>query len=302
MQLYYGGADHNCTISTCVGVRNIYAAVIAALAENANRTFSPEITVFSACAAAAVVARLLDACALCAGHPPSFSVACCVAYCLLFTSSAVNMYWADPNTTDTQRALLRQLVANGQLEWAGGGWVQNDEAVTRFDDQIDSHTLGRLWLQNNVGSPPIRVAWQADEFGHSATQAYLYTLMGQDALFFGRPMSRFDPLNDQTAAVWHPSASFVGANNGTVYDSQSSLLLRTQGGAYASRCCAARCRCQSHLLRVSVCCRLLAAVSAVPRQPGRWQRHGGRPHPARVPAVVPPAADARDAECRNLLR
>jgi len=67
LQLYYGGADHNCSISTCVGVRNIYSAVIAALAENPNRTFSPEITVFSAWSIAApATARWWST-----RHPPS---------------------------------------------------------------------------------------------------------------------------------------------------------------------------------------------------------------------------------------
>jgi hypothetical protein len=74
-------------------------------------------------------------------------------------------WWSDPLVTDAQRALLRSLVANGQMEWVGGGWVQNDEAITRFEDQIDQHTLGRLWLQSTLGSPPVTAAWQADPFG-----------------------------------------------------------------------------------------------------------------------------------------
>lgn len=67
---------------------------------------------------------------------------------------------------------------------------QNDEAITRFEDQIDQHTLGRLWLQSTLGAPAVTAGWQADPFGHSTSQAYLYAAMAQDALFLGRPMSR----------------------------------------------------------------------------------------------------------------
>lgn len=76
------------------------------------------------------------------------------------------------------------------MEWVGGGWVQNDEAITRFEDEIDQHTLGRLWLQSTLGAPAVTAAWQADPFGHSTGQAALYAAMAQDALFLGRPMSR----------------------------------------------------------------------------------------------------------------
>ena len=40
------------------------------------------------------------------------------------------------------RAALTSLVAEGRLEFAGGGWVQPDEAITRFEDLIDQQTLG----------------------------------------------------------------------------------------------------------------------------------------------------------------
>ena len=39
-----------------------------------------------------------------------------------------------------------------------------------------------------------RVAWQIDEFGHSATQASLSAQAGYDSLFFGRADYQASPL------------------------------------------------------------------------------------------------------------
>lgn len=43
--------------------------------------------------------------------------------------------------TETQER-VQQLVKNGQLDFAGGGWVSSDEAITQYEDVIDQMTLG----------------------------------------------------------------------------------------------------------------------------------------------------------------
>ena len=51
---------------------------------------------------------------------------------------------------------------------------------------IDQTTLGHEFLKRELGVLP-KVGWQLDPFGHSASQASLFThKMGFDALFFGR--------------------------------------------------------------------------------------------------------------------
>jgi Glycosyl hydrolases family 38 N-terminal domain len=37
---------------------------------------------------------------------------------------------------------VQQLVRRGQLDFANGGWVSNDEAITQYEDIIDQMTLG----------------------------------------------------------------------------------------------------------------------------------------------------------------
>ena len=105
------------------------------------------------------------------------------------------------------RTALSKLVADGQLEFAGGGWVQPDEAITRFEDLIAQQTLGHLWIQSVLGHRPVRVGWSADPFGHSNTMAYVSALNAYDAHLLGRSMSPHDPINSQSSVVWHPIAS-----------------------------------------------------------------------------------------------
>jgi alpha-mannosidase len=40
------------------------------------------------------------------------------------------------------QALVKQLVAGGQLDFINGGWVQHDEATTHYSAMIDQTTRG----------------------------------------------------------------------------------------------------------------------------------------------------------------
>ncbi|CBH15235.1 lysosomal alpha-mannosidase precursor, putative [Trypanosoma brucei gambiense DAL972] len=86
----------------------------------------------------------------------------------------------------SMREKVRGLVANGQLQFANGGWCMHDEATTHYIDMIDQTTLGHRWLLRELNVVPL-VGWQADAFGHSATQASLLTSRaGFNGTFFAR--------------------------------------------------------------------------------------------------------------------
>ncbi|KAF3829408.1 hypothetical protein GH733_003672 [Mirounga leonina] len=94
--------------------------------------------------------------------------------------------WWHQQTNATQE-VVRDLVRQGRLEFANGGWVMNDEAATHYGAIIDQMTLGLRFLENTFGKDGRpRVAWHIDPFGHSREQASLFAQMGFDGFFFGR--------------------------------------------------------------------------------------------------------------------
>jgi hypothetical protein len=115
------------------------------------------------------------------------------------------MYYESAN--DTQRSLIRQLVAAGSLEFSGAGWVQPDEAITRHEDLIDQLTLGRAFVMQSLGAPPVTTTWIADPFGHSNSNAAMHAAAYSDLLIIGRPMSPLDPFLMQSGAIWYPTSS-----------------------------------------------------------------------------------------------
>ena len=93
-------------------------------------------------------------------------------------------WWGEQ--TNATRALVRGLVARGQLVFVDGGWTQHDEGCLHFATMVDQTTYGQRWLQRELGVVP-RIGWHLDPFGHTSTQAALLCAeTGFDAFYFGR--------------------------------------------------------------------------------------------------------------------
>ncbi|XP_052739164.1 lysosomal alpha-mannosidase [Bicyclus anynana] len=85
------------------------------------------------------------------------------------------------------RSTFRALVAEGRIQFAGGGWVQADEATSDYLQLLDLYTWGHRKLNDTLGpcGKP-KAAWQIDTYGHSREHTSLLAQMGFDGLFIGR--------------------------------------------------------------------------------------------------------------------
>lgn len=93
------------------------------------------------------------------------------------------MWWDEQN--EDMRDKVRGLVSNGQLELVNAGWSMHDEACPIYEDMIDNMMMGHDFILKEFGVKP-RIGWQIDPFGHSNTNARIFSEMGFDAWFFAR--------------------------------------------------------------------------------------------------------------------
>nr|CAH0110923.1 unnamed protein product [Daphnia galeata] len=104
----------------------------------------------------------------------------------IYVEMAFFWQWWEEQSEST-RDVVRDLVSQGRLEFINGGWCMNDEATTHYVDIIDQMSLGLSLLNETFGEcGRPRISWQIDPFGHSKEQAFIFSQMGYDGLFFGR--------------------------------------------------------------------------------------------------------------------
>ena len=92
-------------------------------------------------------------------------------------------WWITQNFEN--RGRFKTLVDRGQLEFIGGGWVQNDEANPTLESVINQVSEGHAFLLETFGVRP-KIGWQIDPFGHSAMTPTLFALLAYDAMVINR--------------------------------------------------------------------------------------------------------------------
>ncbi|XP_049818764.1 lysosomal alpha-mannosidase-like [Aethina tumida] len=123
---------------------------------------------------------------------------------------------------DEVKDKVKSLINSGRLEIVNGGWCSNDEGITHYQSIIDQLTLGHRFLEEEIGEcARSRVGWQIDTYGHSSTQAQIYSQMGMDSMLF----SRYDFRDDEnrrksktTDFIWTSSPKNIG-NDSNIFTS-----------------------------------------------------------------------------------
>ncbi|XP_075525954.1 lysosomal alpha-mannosidase-like isoform X2 [Dermacentor variabilis] len=104
--------------------------------------------------------------------------------------SAENVFfsrWMTLQKAHQAKESVHELVRAGRLQFVGGGWTQNDEAVTHYTAIVDQMTMGLRYLNDTFGEcGGVKVGWQIDPFGHSKGFATLLAEMGYDCLVVSR--------------------------------------------------------------------------------------------------------------------
>ena len=94
------------------------------------------------------------------------------------------MRWYETQPPATH-ALVKRLVASGQLEFVGGGWVQNDEANPDWAAVLSQVSEGHEYLATLFGVRA-RHAYQIDPFGHAAAFAAVAAAARAELVAAGR--------------------------------------------------------------------------------------------------------------------
>ena len=119
--------------------------------------------------------------------------------------------WYNRQTPELKKQ-VKQLVKEGRLEFANGGWSATDEACPNYEDIINNMVMGHQFLKKEFGVKP-RVGWHLDAFGHSSTNARLFADFGFEAQFFARldrteKDTRFK--NATMEFLWRPQSTHFG--------------------------------------------------------------------------------------------
>lgn len=107
---------------------------------------------------------------------------------------------------ETKKQTVKQLIKEGRLSFANGGWVMNDEACAISQDIIDQMRLGMSFLYKEFGYVP-KVAWYLDPFGHSKTNAAILSRLGYESLVIVRIDYKEKEIrikNKELEFIWKP--------------------------------------------------------------------------------------------------
>ena len=117
----------------------------------------------------------------------------------LHSNSKYKFNWSDTSylakwydeANDDMKQKLKDLIANGQFQFMGGGWVMNDESLTDYKNAIIQIQTGLDWILSTFGVRP-KIGWQIDPFGNSPVTPSILSILGYEGIV----LSRIGTTND----------------------------------------------------------------------------------------------------------
>ncbi len=110
--------------------------------------------------------------------------------------------WYNQDIDESKRQIIRDLVKEGRIEFAGGGQVMNDEANPYYQEIINNMRSGLQFIKSEFGKD-VLVGWQLDPFGHSLSNAYIFSKLGFKYLV----MERID-FQDTMTRIYNSNLEF----------------------------------------------------------------------------------------------
>ena len=111
----------------------------------------------------------------------------------MYKNKNITFVWADTNylyqwfesqDNQTQQKVF-EIIKRGQLEFVGGGWVQNDESLSDLKSIINQMNLGLQYLHQRFNATPT-VGWQIDPFGYNRFMPSVFKELGYKYLVLNR--------------------------------------------------------------------------------------------------------------------
>lgn len=106
----------------------------------------------------------------------------------------------DPETF----ARIRAQVEAGRWDVVGGTLIQADNNLTSTEAAVRQFVVGQSYFRKTFGKP-VKVAWSADAFGHSAGLPEILQAGGIESFVFTRPV--FQELPIESPAFWWEGSS-----------------------------------------------------------------------------------------------
>jgi lysosomal alpha-mannosidase len=92
--------------------------------------------------------------------------------------------WYESQNSEVQER-FQKVVQRGQIEFVGGGWVQNDESLSDLKSIVNQMNTGLQYLHDKFNATPT-VGWQIDPFGYNHFMPGVFKELGYDYLVLNR--------------------------------------------------------------------------------------------------------------------